>query len=257
MRGLIRAVFAAGPPILVGCIESIPRAQFASQAMKMPATAPVQEDHVIPVALVEDSTGLRESLGVLLEGTPGFRCVGAFASAEAALEALPSRAPEVVLMDIHLPRMSGIQCVRALREVLPEARILMLTVFADREHIFEALVAGAHGYLSKRTPPADLLKAIVDVRAGGAPMSSDIAVRIVQYFNQRGATAPTLDTGLTAREREILELLSQGFLYKEIAVRLAIAFDTVQWHVRNIYHKLHVRSRSQAVAKYLSREPLN
>ena len=159
-------------------------------------------------------------------------------------------------MDIHLPRMSGIECVRQLKEKLPDARILMLTVFADREHIFQALLAGASGYVSKRTAPADLLKAIEEVRGGGAPMSSDIAARVVEYFNQKGAAAPATEAGLSPREQEILELLAQGYLYKEIADRLSIAFDTVQWHIRHIYQKLHVRSRSQAIAKYLRHDPL-
>jgi DNA-binding NarL/FixJ family response regulator len=209
----------------------------------------------ISVALVEDSAGLREALCVLLNGTPGFRCAGAFASAETGLKGIPRLSPDVVLMDIHLPQMSGIACVRQLRDLLPDARIVMLTVFADREHIFEALKAGASGYLSKRTPPADLLQAIEEVHRGGAPMSGDIAVRVVEYFNQQGAGQAPVETNLTPREQEILEHLAQGFLYKEIAARLGIAFDTVQWHIRHIYHKLHVRSRSEAIVKYLGREP--
>jgi DNA-binding NarL/FixJ family response regulator len=143
-----------------------------------------------------------------------------------------------------------------LKEKLPDTRIVMLTVFADREHIFQALLAGASGYLSKRTAPADLLKAIQEVQCGGAPMSSDIAARVVEYFNQKGTAAPPPEVRLSPREQEILELLAQGYLYKEIADRLHIAFDTVQWHIRHIYQKLHVRSRSQAIAKYLRHDPL-
>ena len=200
----------------------------------------------ITVALVEDNKGLRESLAVLLNGTPGFRCVGFFHSAEAALKEIPSLKPKVVLMDIHLPKMSGVACVRELAS-LPETRILMLTVFADGDHIFDALKAGASGYLSKRTAPADLLKAIQEVAGGGAPMSRDIAVRVVEYFHLRGrTTAP--DINLSAREREILDLLARGLSYKEIASELGIAFDTVHWHLRKIYEKLHVRSRGEAVA---------
>jgi DNA-binding NarL/FixJ family response regulator len=208
----------------------------------------------IPVGLVEDNAGLRESLTVLLDGTPGFQCVAAVASAEAALEKLPAIQPAVVLMDIHLPNMSGIACVRQLKEKLPKTRVLMLTVFADGDHIFQALRAGASGYLSKRTPPADLLEAIQDVHQGGAPMSGDIAVRVVEYFNQKGASS--FDIHLSPREQEILAFLAQGSLYKEIAAKLSISFDTVQWHIRNIYDKLHVRSRSEAVAKYLRSDPL-
>ncbi len=207
----------------------------------------------IKVALIEDWAGLRDSIQVLLSGTPGFRCVGAFGSAEEAIREVPRVSPDVILMDINLPKMSGIGCVRQLKEALPGSRIVMLTVFSDREHIFEALLAGASGYLSKRIPPADLLKAIEDVHRGGAPMSGDIAVQVVEYFNRKGNAPPPPDSNLSPREKEILELLSQGYLYKEIADRLAIAFDTVQWHIRNIYQKMHVRSRSQAISKYLRR----
>lgn len=209
----------------------------------------------ISVALVEDNSGLRESLAVLLAGTPGFRCSGSFNSAEAALEGLPKLAPDVVLMDIHLPNLSGCDCVKLLRERLPKTKILMLTVFAEGQYIFQALRAGANGYLSKKTPPADLLKAIAEVYHGGAPMSADIAVRVVEYFNQKGAQVEP-SVRLSPREQEILEHLAQGSLYKEIAAQLNISFDTVQWHIRNIYEKLHVRSRSEAIAKYLRSEAL-
>lgn len=203
----------------------------------------------ISVALVEDNAGLRESLAVLLNGTPGFRCVAAVGSAEAALATLPAKNPAVVLMDIHLPNASGIQCVRQLKRRLPDARVLMLTVFADSDHIFQALTAGANGYLSKRTAPAEILKSIQEAHDGGAPMSGDIAVRVVKYFNQKGAGVAE-QARLSPREREILELLASGALYKEIASRLDISFDTVRWHIRNIYAKLHVRSRSEAAATY-------
>lgn len=216
------------------------------------ADSKVEPAEAIAVALVEDNSGLRESLAVLLDGTPGFKCVGGFGSAEEAIKALPKLCPDVVLMDIHLPEASGIECVRQLRGRLPDTRVLMLTIFADGDHIFQALRAGASGYLSKRTAPADLLKAIQDVHQGGAPMSSDIAVRVVEYFNQKGAVSP--DIHLSPRELEILELLAQGCLYKEISAQLSITFDTVQWHIRNIYDKLHVRSRSEAIAKYLRRD---
>jgi len=210
----------------------------------------------ISVALVEDNAGLRETLAVLLNGTSGFTCAGAFASAEAALASVPSLAPDVVLMDIHLPKMSGIDCVRGLKDALPDTKIVMLTVFSDGEHIFQALMAGASGYLSKRTAPADLLNAIAEVRRGGAPMSGDIAVRVVAYFNQKG-TNTNFAEHLSPREQEILEGLANGHLYKEIASRLGISYGTVQWHIRNIYDKLHVRSRSQAIAKYFRTGPLS
>lgn len=220
----------------------------------MPTATKSEVKAPISVALVEDSAGLRESMAALLNGTPGFCCARTFATAEAALKELPGLAPDVVLMDIHLPRKSGIECVRELRGMLPGARILMLTVFADREHIFQALLAGASGYLSKRTPPADVLKAIEETHRGGAPMGSDIAARVVEYFNEKGAAAALPEASLSPRERQILGLLAQGHLYKEIASQLDLAYDTVQWHIRHIYQKLHVHSRSQAVAKYLRRE---
>jgi DNA-binding NarL/FixJ family response regulator len=217
----------------------------------MNAAAPIR------VAMVEDNAGLRESLGVLLNGTPGFLCAGAFGSAEAALDALPAMRPEpeVVLMDIHLPGKSGIECVRELRDRLPQTRIVMLTVFATSDRIFQALTAGASGYLSKRTAPADLLAAIQEVHRGGAPMSGDIAARVVEYFNARGQ-AREPDLNLSPRETEILQLLAEGLLYKEIRDRLGLSIDTVQWHIRNIYRKLHVRSRAQAVAKLYRHENL-
>jgi len=245
------------PPILAGFPPLAPDAMM-KERMPTSAAWPGTETEAgsrISVALVEDNAGLRESLGVLLEGTPGFRCAGACGSAEAALKTLPALAPDVVLMDIHLPKMSGIACVRELKEKLPSAKILMLTVFADGEHIFQALMAGAGGYLSKRTAPADLLKAIEEAHRGGAPMSADIAVRVVEYFNRKGAAAAP-EIHLSPREREILECLATGYLYKEIASKLDISFDTVRWHIRNIYDKLHVRSRSQATAHFLRRDPL-
>ncbi|MFO1499892.1 MAG: response regulator transcription factor [Verrucomicrobiota bacterium] len=220
-----------------------------------PARASGHDCKRIRVALVEDNAGLRESLAVLLNGTPGFVCAGSIASAEAALARVPELSPDVVLMDIHLPKISGIDCVRSLREKLPQTKILMLTVFADGEHIFQALMSGANGYLSKRTPPAELLKAVEEVHRGGAPMSPDVAVRVVAYFNQKGASIEPR-VHLSPREREILAQLAQGALYKEIADKLGLAFDTVQWHIRNIYDKLHVRSRTEAVAKFLRSEPL-
>ena len=244
------------PPKSGGLRDALSLRQFGDLMVStsMPSTIITRTppDDAIRVALVEDNAGLRESLAVLLTGTPGFKCVGGFGSAEAAIETLPKLSPDVVLMDIHLPEASGIECVRQLRVKLPNTKILMLTIFSDGDHIFQALRAGANGYLSKRTAPADLLKAIQDVHQGGAPMSGDIAVRIVEYFNKKGAAAT--EVRLSPRELEILELLAQGCLYKEIASKLSISFDTVQWHIRNIYEKLHVRSRSEAIAKYLGRE---
>src|SRR5439155_4835911 len=204
----------------------------------------------IKVSIVEDNDRVRESLTSLIDGTRGFRCVGAHRSAEAALKLLPDEIPDVVLMDIHLPRLSGIDCVRKVKALGPDLLVLMLTAYEDDDIIFQALKAGANGYLIKRTPPSEILAAIKEVHEGGAPMSSNIARKVIQSFHQTGPNESPTET-LSPREREILDLLSKGYMNKEIADALSIAFQTVHTHVRNIYDKLHVRSRTQAVAKYL------
>ncbi len=203
----------------------------------------------ITVAIVEDDAGIREALIRILGRSRDFRCAGCFASAEEALEGLRPLNPDVVLMDINLPGMSGVECVRRLRARGDEWQIMMLTVYEESEKIFESLAAGATGYLLKRTPPAELLEAIRDVHSGGAPMSSQIARKVVQSF--RGAAPPAPAAELSPREQEILAALAQGFLIKEIADRLGIGFDTARTHIRRIYEKLQVHSRAQAVAKYI------
>ncbi|HKQ38939.1 MAG TPA: response regulator transcription factor [Verrucomicrobiae bacterium] len=204
----------------------------------------------INVAVVEDDDDVRESLSKLIEGTEGFSCTGAYRSAEIAIKGILEAPPNVVVMDINLPRASGIECVQQLRTHCPNVNVLMLTIYDDGDNIFRALEAGANGYLLKRTPPGEILKAIEEVNAGGAPMTSSIARRVLQSFHQRATTVPA-DEKLTMRETEILDLLSKGYLYKEIAGLLNLHFDTVHSHVRNIYNKLHVRSRTEAVTKYL------
>ena len=212
------------------------------------------QSSVTTVALVEDDSRVRESLCVLIEGAAGFKCVGAYPNATAALEEIPKLLPSVVLMDINLPGVSGVQCVRRLKLASPELLVIMLTVNEGDDMIFQALQAGANGYLLKRTPPGQILEAISEVHRGGAPMSSSIARKVIQSFHQdapRPRTGlPLADITLTPRERTILELLTKGFLYKEIAAELTIQFETVHTHVRSIYQKLHVRSRSEAVARY-------
>ena len=205
----------------------------------------------IAVSIVEDDAGVRSTLGKLIDASPGFRCVSRHGSAEAALEELPKIKPDVTLMDINLPGLSGVECVRRLKPQLPGMQFIMLTVYQNTEHIFNALTAGATGYLLKQTPPAELLEAIRDVHAGGSPMSSQIARKVVQNFYR----SETQDAGgetveLSPREREVLELLARGYLYKEIAEMLKISVQTVNTYIRRIYEKLHVRSRAQAVAKY-------
>jgi DNA-binding NarL/FixJ family response regulator len=204
---------------------------------------------VITVALVEDNPGLRASLETLLNRASGIRCLGAFADGEQALRELPALRPQVVLMDINLPGLSGVQCVAPLAGLLPGTHIVMLTVYDNTDAIFASLEAGACGYLLKPARAAQLVAAIKEVAAGGAPMSSSIARRVVQTFKKTPTVAekPPL---LAAREREILDLLSQGLLQKEIAEQLGISYWTVQTHIGRIYEKLHVHSRAQAVAKY-------
>ena len=203
----------------------------------------------VKVSIVEDNDRVRESLASLIEGARGFRCVGAHRSAEAALKLVPEEKPNVVLMDIHLPRLCGIDCVRKLKAIEPHLLVLMLTAYEDDDLIFQALKAGANGYLVKQTPPSEILAAIEEVHEGGAPMSSNIARKVIQSFHSAGPNEPT--ETLSPREREILDLLARGYTNKEIADLLSIAFQTVHTHVRNIYSKLHVRSRTEAVAKYL------
>jgi len=209
----------------------------------MPAGA-----QIIKVALVEDSPDEREALSYLLKGSPGFACVGAFQSAEAALEGLSALIPDVVLLDIHLPGMSGIDSIPKLKGLLPAARIMMLSVFEDHDRIFESLKAGANGYLVKKTPPAKLLEAVRELHDGGAPMSTSIARQVVDWFHAPVKRQPGLEL-LSEREEEILGLLAKGFLYKEIADQLKIGVGTVRTYIRRIYDKLHVHSRTEAMLK--------
>lgn len=208
-------------------------------------------DNPITVAVVEDDARIRRSLLGILELADGVSCVGEFPTGEQAVAELPRLTPRVVIMDVNLPGMDGVACVRALANTIPETQILMLTVRQDTDIIFNALAAGASGYLLKPARAAELIAAVRDVSAGGAPMSSFIARKVVQSFQQRPA-ATAVTEGLSAREMEVLDLLSKGFAYKEIAARLGIAYGTVHVHVSRIYKKLHVQSRGQAVAKYLS-----
>ena len=203
----------------------------------------------IAVSIVEDDGPAREILSDWLRHAPGFRCVSQFGNAESALVKLQTDKPSVVLMDINLPGMSGIECVRQLKPQLPNTQFVMLTVYEDTEHIFDALAVGASGYLLKQTPRDELLTAIKDVHAGGSPMTSNIARKIVQSF-QRAVPQADESVNLSPREREVLELLACGYLYKEIADNLGITVATVVTYIRRIYEKLHVRSRAQAVARY-------
>jgi DNA-binding NarL/FixJ family response regulator len=204
----------------------------------------------ITVSIVEDDARVRESLAGLISRAPGFECVSHYPTGEEALAEIPKKKPAVVLMDINLPGMSGIECVRKLKAVEPSCQIVMLTVYENTEQIFKALANGASGYLLKATPPEELLSAIQDVQRGGSPMTSHIARKVVQSF-QQSATSAKATENLSPREQEVLELLAKGFLYKEIADQLHISFETVHTYIRRIYEKLQVRSRTEAVAKYL------
>jgi DNA-binding NarL/FixJ family response regulator len=205
----------------------------------------------IKVALVEDDTGFRESLVSLINMAEGFRCINAFPNSEVALRELPQNWPDVLLMDINLPKMSGIHCVSRLKAIRPELQVLMLTAYMDGEQIFDSLKAGASGYLIKKTPPAKILEAISDVRAGGAPMSNAIARKVVEFFKEDRSADEAKK--LTRREYEILSLLAKGQAYKEIGEQLSISALTVRAHMRNIYEKLHVCSRTEAVLKFMGR----
>jgi DNA-binding NarL/FixJ family response regulator len=204
----------------------------------------------ITVSIVEDDSPVRDILAGWVRGAAGFKCVGVHESAEAALAALPQQIPSVVLMDINLPGMSGIECVRCLKPQMMGTQFMMLTVYEDTDHIFKALSFGASGYMLKRTPRAELLSAIQDVYAGGSPMSSSIARKIVQSFQRPDSTSPAEPDNLSPCEREVLELVARGYLYKEIAESLHISVPTVSSHIRRIFEKLHVRSRSHAIAKF-------
>jgi DNA-binding NarL/FixJ family response regulator len=206
----------------------------------------------ITVAIVEDQPALREGLALLIGGTRGFACTGSYGTMEEGLRGLEQSAPDVLLCDIGLPGMSGIEGVRRATARAPKLHILMLTVYADNEHVFEAICAGAHGYLLKDTPPERLVEALRELAAGGAPMSPEIARKVVTMFQR---TAPPRDAGhrLTPRELELLQALAEGHSYKTAARALDLSIDTVRFHVRNVYEKLHVHSKSEAVILALKR----
>jgi DNA-binding NarL/FixJ family response regulator len=207
---------------------------------------------MITVSLVEDNRKTRESLAALLRNSPGFSCLSVYGSGEDALRDAPIQKPQVILMDINLPGMNGIECVGKLKAAAPEIEILMLTAYEDTEQIFSSLQAGASGYLLKSMPPQEILAALTQIVQGGAPMSASIARKVVTFFKKLPQPAPEMKT-LTARESEILGLLAKGYHYKEIASALEIGVGTVRTHLHAIYKKLQVQSRTEAVVKYLGR----
>jgi DNA-binding NarL/FixJ family response regulator len=206
----------------------------------------------ITVSIVEDNEQLRGTLARVISRAEGFRCLSQYGDAESAVEGLPKDLPEVVLMDINLPGMNGVECVRRLKQVAPQIQVVMLTVYEDTENIFNALAAGAAGYLLKRTKSAELIEAIREVNRGGSPMTTHIARKVTQSFQRAGPSQKSTEN-LSEREQEVLDCLSQGFLYKEIADKLGISYETVHTYIRRIYEKLQVRTRTEAVAKFLKR----
>src|SRR5512146_1897506 len=206
----------------------------------------------ITVSIVEDNEQLRGTLARVINRAEGFRCLSQYGNAESALEGVPKERPEVVLMDINLPGMNGVECVRKLKPLVPGLQMVMLTVYEDTENIFNALAAGAAGYLLKRTKSTELLEAIREVHRGGSPMTTHIARKVTQSF-QRAGPSPQPTENLSEREKEVLDCLSKGFLYKEIADKLGISYETVHTYIRRIYEKLQVRTRTEAVAKFLRR----
>jgi DNA-binding NarL/FixJ family response regulator len=203
----------------------------------------------IAISIIEDDEAAREIFSDWISRAQGFHCVSQYENAESAVAKLPAEKPGVALVDINLPGMNGIECVRRLKPLLPDTQFVMLTVYEDADHIFDALAVGASGYLLKQTPRNELLAALRDVHVGGSPMTSNIARKVVQSF-QRAESHADESANLSTREREVLELLARGYLYKEISDNLGISVATVNTYIRRIYEKLHVRSRSQAVAKY-------
>lgn len=202
----------------------------------------------VKVAIVEDQAEIRESLRVLIQGSAGFVCEYTYVDAESALMELPSRDVNVVLMDIHLPGMNGIECMMKLKEKMPSTQFMMCTVYDDDENIFKALESGANGYILKRTSPVQILEAIRDLSQGGSPMSSEIARKVVINLRRKDHLNTKTEI-LTQRENEILDFLSKGFLYKEIAAELFISKETVKKHIHNIYAKLQVQTRTEALNK--------
>ncbi|AWI09504.1 response regulator transcription factor [Ereboglobus luteus] len=224
------------------------------------ATPPPASNGPVRISIVEDDPHTRRLLGNIVTGASGMRLVSDFSNCADAIAALPAQRPDVVLMDVNLPEMNGIECVRRLKPLLPKTQFMMLTVYDDTENIFAALSAGATGYLLKSTSRDELISGIQQVHAGGSPMSSAIARKVVRSFAQPAPQPPQVpaDPGseiatLSEREQEILGMLAQGFLYKEIADKLALSVFTVKTYTRRIYEKLHVHSRSQATAKYFQR----
>jgi len=207
----------------------------------------------IKISIVEDNSGMRENVALLLNQAPGLHCVSTYASAEAAVRDLPLQKPDVALVDINLPGMNGIECVAKLKTQLPQLQVLMLTRYEQSDMIFDSIRAGASGYLLKDTPAEELIQAVEQVHSGGAPMTMQIARKVMDHFRQIQKPASAVEK-LTPREQEVLTLLAKGYLYKEIADQLNITINTLRNHLRTIYEKLHVHSRTEATVKFFGRD---
>ena len=203
----------------------------------------------IKVAIFEDNRNLRDSLFQLIDGSDGFRCVGAFPNCDRLIQNIKESRPDVVLMDIEMPGLSGIEAIKILKENFPEIKVLMETIFEDNNKIFESICNGAEGYILKNTPPVLILSAIKDIYEGGAPMTPSVASKVLKMFKKNSTTTLKEETGLTEREKEILALLVEGMSYKKIAATCFISTETVSGHIKNIYKKLQVHSKSEAVVK--------
>jgi DNA-binding NarL/FixJ family response regulator len=221
-------------------------------AAETPDWKRVEKNKKIRVAIVEDDLKLLSTLSKLIDTYPEFNVVGGFPTTAAAMEGIPPLKPDIVIMDINLPDISGVECTRRLKAICPDTQIMMLTVYEDTEAVFSALRAGASGYLLKQTPIEELLTALREIYAGGSPMSSHIARKVVHSFQEDDVVNQAVES-LSPREREVLELVAEGCLFKEIADKLGVSFGTIHTYCRRIYEKLHVRSRAQAVAKWHQR----
>ena len=210
----------------------------------------MKNESVISVSIVDDEKELCQSIATFVNGSRGFRCAGTYHSAEEALKHLPAEKPDVVLMDINMAGMNGVECVRRLKGLVPEMKIMMLTVYEDTDRIFRALSVGASGYMLKRSTPAKLLEAIQELNEGGSPMSSSIARKVVASF-QKSDPISEEKACLSPRERMVLESMAKGLTYRQTAEQFGISIDTIRTHVRRIYEKLHVQSSTEAIAKYL------
>jgi DNA-binding NarL/FixJ family response regulator len=224
--------------LIVWCAQCYCEAQYMSQV------------NAITVALIDDETAIQRSLELLINGTPGYRCTGAFGSIKEGIRSLAQKIPDVLLLDVNLPELSGPEGARLLHEKFPSMQILMLTVYDEDKHIFESICNGASGYLLKRTPPGELLEAIRDVYQGGAPMSPEVARKVVELFHKTGPIEK-IERDLTPHEVRVLKLLSEGYSYQATADRLHVSINTIRDYVRSIYDKLHVHSKAAAVRKAL------